>query len=84
MGLKVERLEDDQVFQDAVLSVHHACMHTFAETGAHKIIENHEGVAYISSVKQLLIQAPLAPGVETPTPPPTGRCSPTPRRRRRR
>ena len=31
----------------AVLSVHHATMHTFAQTGALKIIENHLGRAYI-------------------------------------
>jgi ATP-dependent protease ClpP protease subunit len=39
MGLKVQMLEDDQRLQDAVLSVHHACILTLAGTGAFKIIE---------------------------------------------
>jgi hypothetical protein len=56
IGLKVERLEDNQKLQDAVLSVHHACMHTMAHTGAQKIIENHLGVAYVSTIKQVLVQ----------------------------
>jgi len=47
MGLDVIALEDDPTLQDAVLSVHHACIHTLAATGAYKIIENHEGIAYI-------------------------------------
>lgn len=46
MGLTVERLESDQKFQDAVLSVHHACMHTLSNTGTMKIIENHLGQAF--------------------------------------
>lgn len=47
MGLRVELMEDDQEFQDAVLTVHHACIHTFSHTSAFKIIENHLGKAYI-------------------------------------
>lgn len=46
MGLRVIQLENDPDLQDLVLSVHHACMHTFAMTNAHKFVENHEGVAY--------------------------------------
>lgn len=49
VGLKVIALEDDDDLQDAVLTVHHACIQTLAGTPALKIIENHEGVAFIRS-----------------------------------
>ncbi len=63
MGLKVVDLETDDELQDAVLSLHHACMLTFSATSALKIIENHNGVAFIKSVQPLLIQ-----GAQTPNP----------------
>ena len=47
IGLKILLLEDDPDLQDAVLSVHHACIHTLAATPAKKIIENHNGKAFI-------------------------------------
>ena len=59
MGLKVVELESDDKLQDAVLSLHHACMLTFSETQALKIIENHNGVAFIKVAMQALLQAPL-------------------------
>ena len=43
LGLQVEVLEDDQDFQDAILSYHHAAMISFAQTPAFKITENHAG-----------------------------------------
>jgi ATP-dependent protease ClpP protease subunit len=58
MGLKVRELETEQEFQDAVLSLHHACMLTFSATPAFKIIENHRGVAFIKIAQQLLVAAP--------------------------
>lgn len=45
IGLKVVNLEDDDKLRDAVLSIHHAAMHTFSGTPAQKIIENHNGRA---------------------------------------
>lgn len=48
IGLVIERLEDDQILQENVLSVHHAMMHTLGGTFASKIIENHKGSAVIS------------------------------------
>jgi len=42
-GLKVTRLEDDQQFQDKVLSVYHATLVTFDIVPCAKIIENHIG-----------------------------------------
>ncbi len=47
IGLVVSSLEEDQILQDLVLSVHHACIHALTETGACKIIENHRGAASI-------------------------------------
>ncbi len=45
IGLKVVDLEKDQTLQDLVLTVHHACMHTFAQAQSlQKIVENHNGV----------------------------------------
>jgi ATP-dependent protease ClpP protease subunit len=46
-GLKVVKLEDDEELQDLVLTVHHAYMHTFANSHAGKIIENHNGSAIV-------------------------------------
>ncbi|MXV82110.1 S49 family peptidase [Candidatus Poribacteria bacterium] len=53
LGLKVSFLEEEgnAALQDAVLSVHHACIHTFLSTHAIKIIENHNGIAYIQQVQ---------------------------------
>jgi hypothetical protein len=59
IGLKIARLEEDQAFQEAVLSVHHACIHTLSSTGAYKIIENHRGVAFIQIAQAVMVQAPL-------------------------
>lgn len=54
LGLKVVDLESDDNLQDAVLTVHHMYMHTFASTAAVKIIENHDGSAYIQNVGQIV------------------------------
>lgn len=59
MGLDVIELEKDPVLQDAVLSVHHACIHTLTATGAYKIIENQEGIAFIQVSRQVLIPQPM-------------------------
>ena len=57
MGLKIEMLEDNQELQDAVLTVHHACIHTLSHTGAFKIIENHMGKAYIRMAQTIISPA---------------------------
>ena len=44
IGMTVEMMESDQKLQDAVLSLHHACMLTLMETASGKIIANHNGV----------------------------------------
>ena len=43
-GLVTEQLEDDEEFQDLVLTVHHCFMHVLMNTPAFKTIENHMGV----------------------------------------
>ena len=53
IGLNVIDLESDDKLQDAVLSIHHCYMHTFANSSAVKIIENHNSIATISiAIKQ--------------------------------
>ena len=46
-GLVISELEADQDLQDAVLTTHHAFMHTFSNTYCVKIIENQDGIAYV-------------------------------------
>ena len=60
MGLKIKDLESDYELQEDVLSVHHAFMITLANTPAAKIIENHNGQAYVKNVssQQSLIKFP--------------------------
>jgi hypothetical protein len=58
IGMRVTQLEDDPRLQEAVLSVHHACIHTLSATGAFKIIENHLGVAYIQIAQAVMVQSP--------------------------
>jgi hypothetical protein len=47
LGLKVKLLEDDQAAQEAVLSVHHSFVATFARTPLIKIIENAHGQRWV-------------------------------------
>lgn len=47
LGLKIERLEDDQPFQEATLTVHHCYMHSLGVSGATKIVENQNGAAFV-------------------------------------
>jgi Serine dehydrogenase proteinase len=55
-GAKVISLEDDQSLQEAVLTVHHAAIQTFSETGCIKLIENQNGVAHIKQVQIAAVQ----------------------------
>ncbi|WP_083276839.1 SDH family Clp fold serine proteinase [Sphingobium phenoxybenzoativorans] len=47
LGLKIERLEDDQELQEAVLTVHHCFMHSLSVSGAAKMVENQNAAAFI-------------------------------------
>lgn len=55
LGLKIIELESDHELQDAVLSVHHACIHTLSATNAYKLIENQNGIAFIQSAQNIVI-----------------------------
>lgn len=46
-GLKIELLEDDNAFQDRVLSIHHSFLITFQQSAAIKIISNNNQKDYI-------------------------------------
>jgi hypothetical protein len=80
-GLNVEDLETDPKLQDAVLSVHHACMLTAGNFNVAKLIENHLGVAHlkITGVIQVPIQVPQALPAPVPAPPATSSAAPSPK-----
>ena len=59
IGLKVQKLEDDQKLQDLVLSVHHSIMHTLSGTHAIKLIENQNGISFIQMVQMSPIPGPV-------------------------
>ncbi|WP_435161116.1 SDH family Clp fold serine proteinase [Halorubrum sp. SY-15] len=52
IGFKVQSLEDDQQLQELVLSIYHITSHTHVHTETAKIIENHAGRAYMSSLSK--------------------------------
>lgn len=76
LGLIIDDLETDQILQDLVLSVFHALTHTFQATNAVKIIENHEGRAFVRSIVVPPPQMTLPQLF--PLAPPPGQPSPTP------
>ncbi len=49
IGLVIERLENEQDFQDIILPIHHAFMITIAKGRILKIVENHMGTAVVAS-----------------------------------
>ena len=61
IGVRVVELEGNHALQDAVLSAHHATMHTFAGTPAQKIIENHHGRAWVRLGGAMPIPAEVVP-----------------------
>jgi hypothetical protein len=69
-GVRIEKLEDDQALQDAVLSVHHAFMITLQSTPAVKIIENHLGRKVVSQQARMVATQPIPFPVQLPAPPP--------------
>ena len=85
IGIKVVDLEDDDDLQDAVLSVHHATMHTFARTPATKIIENHHGRSWVRLTGSFRVPATAAPsGFPPAESPPKGNRAERRRQGRRR
>jgi hypothetical protein len=79
LDLKVVDLEADDALQDAILSVHHAFQLTISQHPAYKMIENHQGRAWVLSLGQQLNV------VASPTPPsgPQVQSSPANRQQRR-
>lgn len=58
LGLDVVDLDEDPVLQDLVLSAFYATIHTFNGTPAVKIIENHEGRAFVKVQQVIPVQMP--------------------------
>ena len=56
IGLKVHELEQEQDLQEAVLSLHHSCIHTLGSTPAFKLIENQNGIAFIQTAQNVVVQ----------------------------
>lgn len=56
IGLVIVDMEDDNELQDLILTVHHSFMHTFTQSMAVKVVENHLGIAYVESMP---MQAPV-------------------------
>ena len=50
IGLYVDALEDDADLQEAVLSVHHACLTTLGQEPIKKFIENQHGVMFTTGM----------------------------------
>ncbi|HLK80238.1 MAG TPA: hypothetical protein VKT99_01910 [Xanthobacteraceae bacterium] len=67
-GLNIADLEADPALQDAVLSVHHACMLTVGNYNANKLVENHNGIAHMKVVG-IAVQMPNIP-IQVPVPMP--------------
>ena len=56
IGLEVEYMEKNQELQDAILTIHHAVIHTLSSTPAYKIIENHNGTAFIQQASVVRVK----------------------------
>lgn len=54
LKINVSYLEEDNDLQDAVLSVHHACIATLTDTPAFKFVENQNGIASIQTVAAIM------------------------------
>jgi hypothetical protein len=67
LGVKVKQLEEDQKLQDAVLAVHHACIHSLTHTPALKIIENQNNISFIIAAQ--FMAAPAQPQHQLPPQP---------------
>jgi hypothetical protein len=67
--LEITDLESSDALQDAVLSVHHATIHTLGMSPAVKIVENHLGRTYVKMEQK---QAQISLPIIIPQPPPQG------------
>jgi hypothetical protein len=74
MGLKMEKIENDPEFQDLLLTVHHCYMHALMNGPAFKMIENHNGIAFVKmdfsgmiAIQQQLAQPTKINQISSPT-----------------
>ena len=51
IGLEIDDLEADNKLQDIVLTLHHAYMHTLANTQTAKIVENQKGTRMVMGIR---------------------------------
>jgi hypothetical protein len=51
IGLEIVPLEADDSLQDAILTVHHLCIQTIADSSVIKLIENNKGVTFAISAQ---------------------------------
>jgi hypothetical protein len=75
--LRIVELESNPKLQDAVLSVHHACMLTVGNTPALKLIENHNGIAHLKISGKIQIPFPLQMQQPQPPTPPSAPVQPS-------
>ena len=64
-GLVIENLEEDQKFQDLILSIYHATTLTLSLPNPVKIIENQLGKAFVKQVQQVVVQG-RPPNIQKP------------------
>ena len=78
-GLRIRRLEDDDVLQDVALSIYHALDITLGGPAV-KIVENHLGARYVRIQQPVFIPMPpqAGPGVGSPPQIPPGPSGPKP------
>lgn len=50
IGLNVSLIEENQVLQDLILTVHHCNIHSLTNTPSFKIIENQNGAAFVKNI----------------------------------
>ena len=61
LGVKVVDLDSDQQLQDLVLAIHHAVNHVMNHTGVVKLVENHNGKAFVRRVGTIVpVPGPVA------------------------
>jgi hypothetical protein len=68
LKIKIIDIEADKALQDAVMSVHDATRHLFSGTPTTKIIENHNGRAYIEMMQTIQVVQGPAPEQQGPQP----------------
>jgi hypothetical protein len=80
-GLTITPFEQDKEAEDLFLSIFHGTSHTVSQTNGVKIIENHEGRAFMKLVQQIVVQGPSPSARAEPTP--TSPAPPLTRQQRR-